>query len=192
MGLSRADASVAAPMKDWNVAVTVFPEGWRPAVRALRGLVRLEPSGHYNVLLGKVDDPIALLETLGKQAETEPVLLDTISRVAPALAVFDYETDEGFERQAMAAVSPWLARLKGKSFHVRVHRRGAGLSARGHVAEASLGKAVLDKLALAGAPGRIDFDDPDFVLAIDAIDSRAGLALWARDDLRRHRFLRPD
>lgn len=179
-------------MKDWNAVVTVYPEGRRPALRALRALCHAEPSAYYNVLLAAAEDPMALLETLEQRAETEPVLIDTISRVAPAAARFDYASDEDFERQAKAAGLAWLPRLSGKSFHVRVHRRGDGLTARGHVEEARLGQALLAMLAEAGTPGRIDFDDPDFVLAIDAIDGRAGLGLWSREDLRAHRFLRPD
>jgi len=30
------------------------------------------------------------------------------------------------------------------------------------------------------------------VIAIDTIDDRAGISLWAREDLARHRLLRPD
>jgi len=179
-------------MKDWNLVVTSHPQGWRPANRILRGLAQVEGSGHYNVMLARADDPLALLETLEARAETEPVLIDTISRIAPAQAVFDYESDEAFEREVLAAVTPWLGRLAGRSFHVRVNRRGDGLSARSHEEEARLGRALLDRLALDGSAGRIEFADPDFVLAIDAIDGRAGLGLWSREDLRRHRFLRPD
>jgi len=180
------------PVKDWNVVVTAYREGFRPALRALRGLGRAERSGHYNVLLATVDDPVALLDALERRAQSQPVLNDAISRVAPALACFQHETDEDFERQAIAAVTPWLPRLANKSFHVRIHRRGAGLSARSQAEEARLGQALLAMLAQAGSPGRIDFDDPDAILAIDAIDGRAGLGLWTREDLRRHPFLRPD
>lgn len=180
-------------MMDWNLVVTTFPQGWRPAMRALRGLASVQASGHYNVLLAKADDPLAMLETLERRAETEPVLIDTISRVAPALVSFDYETDEGLERQAVAAAKSWLAKLGGKSFHVRLHRRGSGPSESESVEEARLGEALLEELASTGTPGRIEFADPDFVLAIDAVDGRAGLGLWSRDDLRRHHlFLRPD
>ncbi len=179
-------------MKDWNFVVTTYPEGWKPAVRALRDLASLQPSGHYNVLLAHADDPMALLDAVERKAACAPVLIDTVSRIAPALVAFDYENDESFESQAIAAAVPWLSRLDGGSFHVRVHRRGGGLSATASAQERRLGKALLDKLRDAGASAKISFDDPDFILSIDAIDGRAGLGLWTRDDLRHHRFLRPD
>ena len=43
-----------------------------------------------------------------------------------------------------------------------------------------------------GRPGRINFDDPDHVIDIETVGSRAGLSLWARDDLRCYPFLRID
>ena len=179
-------------MKDWNLVITPYPHGWHPALRALRGVAEAAPSGHYNVLLAKVDDPVGLLDSLERRAESEPVLIDAISRIAPAVAGFDYETDDGFEQGALRVLDPLLARLAGKSFQVRVKRRGVGLAATGSEEEARLGKAILQQLAEAGAPGRIDFADPDYILAIDAVDGRAGLGLWSREDLRGHRFLRPD
>jgi hypothetical protein len=39
------------------------------------------------------------------------------------------------------------------------------------------------------APGRIGFDDPDFIIHIETIDRRAGMALWSRDDMQRYPFL---
>jgi tRNA(Ser,Leu) C12 N-acetylase TAN1 len=59
----------------------------------------------------------------------------------------------------------WLPRLAGRSFHVRFHRRGSRHALR----------------------------SPDVaVIVIDTIDDRAGVSLWTREDLARHRLLRPD
>ena len=182
----------ASAVNDWNVVVTAYPQGRRPALRALRRFGRASGSGHYNVLLATVDDPVALLDTLEGEAQTHAVLVDSISKVAPALACFDYAGDEEFERQSVAAALPWLPRLADKSFHVRVHPRGARLTAKGHEMEARLGAALLAAVAKSGASASIDFDDPDFVLTIDAVQGRAGVGLWTRQEMRRHRFLRPD
>ncbi len=179
-------------MKDWNLIVTVRAQGWRPAQRALRNLTPTQPSGHYNVLLAKADDPLALLEEVDRRADSEPVLIDTISRIAPARAVFDYEDIENFDRQAVAAATPWLAQLDGRSFHVRVHGRDVRLAGKDSKEEARIGEALLGLLHAAGADAMVAFDDPDFILAIDAVDGRAGVGLWSRRDMRRYRFLRPD
>ena len=43
-----------------------------------------------------------------------------------------------------------------------------------------------------GAPAKLSFVDPDAVVVVDTVDDRAGIALWTRDDLTKHRLLRPD
>jgi hypothetical protein len=179
-------------MKDWNVVVTAYRDGGRQALRTLRRLGRAEPSGHYNVFLASAPDPLGLLDELEVRAGSEPVLIDTISRIAPAQACFDYGDEADFERKTLEAVRPWFERLAGHSFHIRVHCRGSGLEADTQAEESRLGHMVLAELANIGAQGRIAFDDADLVLSIDAIAGRAGLGLWSRQDLRSHRFLRPD
>jgi tRNA(Ser,Leu) C12 N-acetylase TAN1 len=82
--------------------------------------------------------------------------------------------------------------LLGKSFHVRLHRRGFKGALSTPKEERFLDDALLAVLASAGAPGRIGFDDPDAVLQIEMIDRRAGVSLWERDDLRRYPFLSVD
>ena len=152
----------------------------------------MERSGHYNVFLMTAKDPVALLDELERRARSEPVLIDAISRIAPAEVSFDYVSAEDFEQKVIAATAPWLGRLADKSFHVRLHRRGKDLIGKTQAEEARLGQMLLAAIDKSGSKGRIDFDDPDFVLAIDAIDGRAGVGLWTREDLHSHRFLRPD
>jgi hypothetical protein len=178
-------------MKDWNVVVTAYREGGRHALRALRRLGRAETGGHYNVFVAKALDPLGLLEELEERAGAEPALIDTISRIAPAQTCFDYTDQADFERKTLEAVLPWLGRLAGRTFHVRLHRRGSALTET-QAEEARLGRMVLAELEKRGQQGRIAFDEADLVLTIDAVGPRAGLGLWSREDLHAHRFLRPD
>jgi|GEM_PF-159343 predicted phosphoribosyltransferase/tRNA(Ser,Leu) C12 N-acetylase TAN1 len=177
--------------RDWNVVVTAHRGGGRTARRILRRFGRVERSGHYNVFLLTAAEPSKVLDGLELRAGSEPVLMDVLSRVAPAQTGFDYQTTEDFERELMAAVAPWLDRLRDKSFHVRLHRRGKGLAADSQAEEARLGEHLLATLAKAGGRARIDFEDPDLILAIDAVDGRAGVGLWTREDLGAYRFLKP-
>lgn len=75
---------------------------------------------------------------------------------------------------------------------LRFHRRGPGDDLRTPEIERLFDDTLLDALIEAGTPGIVSFSDPDAVIAIETIDDRAGLALWSRDDLARHRLLRPD
>jgi tRNA(Ser,Leu) C12 N-acetylase TAN1 len=135
---------------------------------------------------------MALLESIERRTEEVPALYDANSRVAPAKATFHFDSAEEFKRKAAVIVLEWGAALAGRTFHVRLHRRGSGHDLHAHEVEQYLDDRLLEALAQAGEPGKISFSDPDTVIAIDTVDDHAGIALWTRADLARHRLVRPD
>ena len=177
---------------EWNVVVSIYQEGFQRVVRALRDLGAVERTKYYNVLVVAAEDPLVLLEQIERRIRADPALYDAISRVAPAVHCFNFFSAEEFEEKARAAVLEWLPQLGGRSFHVRLHRRGFKHDLSSTDAEQLLGDALLDALKQQGTPGSISFSDPDAVIAIDTVDDRAGLALWTREDLSRYKMLRPD
>jgi tRNA(Ser,Leu) C12 N-acetylase TAN1 len=179
-------------MKDWNLVINVYQDGYNRALRALRALGLVERSPYHNVLVMNVPDPMELLTAIERRTEEDPALYDAISRVAPAMRSFEFGSADEFREKAIAIMLEWLLRLAGRSFHVRMHRRGATHDLRPQDAERYFDDALLEAAKQAGAPARISFTDPDAVIAIDTVDDRAGLGLWTRDDLARHRLLRPD
>ena len=50
-------------MKDWNVVISVYQDGFRRALRALREFGPVERSPYHNVLVMRVEDPTALLDS---------------------------------------------------------------------------------------------------------------------------------
>lgn len=179
-------------MKDWNVVVSIYREGFTRARRSLEALGQVERSPYYNVLAMKVDDPHALLEAIERRTEESPALYDAIARVAPAHRNFEFQSAEELEGKARSIALEWLPRLAGRSLHVRFHRRGPRHALRSPDVERHLDDALLHALHEAGTPGKLSFSDPDAVIVIDTIDDRAGISLWTREDLARHRLLRPD
>ena len=179
-------------MKDWNVVVTVYQDGFRRAIRALEELGQVERSPYYNVLVMKVKDAVSFLEAIERKTEENPALYDAISRVAPAERNFGFQSAEEFKDNANSVLRGWAPRLGRRSFHVRFHRRGARLDLGTSDTERFLDDAALAATSEVGAPGRLSFADSDVVVAIDTVDDRAGVALWTRDDLARYRLLRPD
>ncbi len=179
-------------MKDWNAVVSIYQDGFRRALRALRQFGPVERSPYHNVLVMTVEDPMALLDAVERRTEESPALYDAISRIAPAVRSFEFHSFEEFQDKAKDVLTGWLPQLAGRSFHVRFHRRGPRHDLRTPDVERLLDDALLDALRQAGTPGTISFTDPDAVIAIDTIDDRAGVALWTREDLARHRLLRPD
>ncbi len=179
-------------MKDWNVVIRTYQDGFKRALRVLQELGLVERSPYHNVLVMRVDDSMATLEALERRAEEVPALYDAISRVSPAMQCFEFHSAQEFRDKARKVLIEWLPQLAGRSFHVRFHRRGPRDDLRTPEIERLLDDTLLDALIEAGTPGIVSFSDPDAVIAIETIDDRAGLALWSRDDLARHHLLRPD
>jgi len=179
-------------MKDWNAVINVYQEGFRLALRGLRSLGPVERSRYHNVLVMKSDDPIVLLAAIEKRTQENTALYDALSRVAPSMRCFDFQSAEEFVNGVKSVLSEWLPDLAGRSFHVRLRRRGDKHDLPTQDAERLFDDAILEATMKAGKPGKISFSDPDAVVAIDTIDGRAGLALWTREDLLRYHLLRPD
>jgi tRNA(Ser,Leu) C12 N-acetylase TAN1 len=180
-------------MQDWNVVVTVNDRFARYHVRrGLKRFGRIETTEFHNVLVMQVADVGAFLTALGGLMGEDMSLLNDISRLMPAQVTFDFLSREDFEKEAGAAILGWADRMAGKTFHIRLHRRGLKEQLRSLDEEKLLDTALLDRLAEQGHPGRIDFADPDFVIDIETVGNRAGLSLWAREDLKRYPFLRVD
>ena len=176
---------------DWNIVISIYQDGFRRARRALSELGAVEGTPYHNVLVMKVDDPMALLSAIEQLTEDNTALYDAISRVAPAQRGFAFDSADAFKEQARSILLEWSPQLGGRSIHVRLHRRGARHDLPTQDTERFLDDALLEATNLAGMPARISFADPDAVIAIDTVDDRAGIALWTREDLARHRLLRP-
>lgn len=179
-------------MKDWNVVVSVYQDGFRRALRDLQECGSVERSPYHNVLVMRVDDPEALLEAVERKTEANTALYDAISRVAPAMRTVDFHSVAEFKEKIISVLTEWLSCLTGSSLHVRLHRRGDRHELRTPDIERWFDEMLLDATAAAGVPCTISFTDPDVVIAIDTIDDRAGIGLWTREDFARHRLLRPD
>jgi adenylyl- and sulfurtransferase ThiI len=176
-------------MKDWNAVVTIYQDGFKRALRALKDFGPIE-STLYTTSLSRKS---AIRQRFSMQLkENQRAGAMTRFRGGAGHARFDFESEEGFEKEAKSIMLEWSPRLAGQSFHVRLHRRGGKHAVRTPEMERLFGDALLKAMAASGTPGSISFTDPDAVIAIDTIDDRAGLALWTREDLARHRLLRPD
>ena len=179
-------------MPDWTVVATSHEQGFDRARQLLSQFGRVFRTDYFNVLLLVPDDPEAFLERFAAMVENVPQVMDVLSRVVPAADGFTFESPEDFEAKARAIVLGWASRLHGKSFHVRMHRRGFKGRLPSQQEERFLDEALLARLQEVGEPGHIDFEDPDAVIDVETVDNRAGLSFWTRDDLKRYPFLKVD
>jgi tRNA(Ser,Leu) C12 N-acetylase TAN1 len=178
--------------RDWNVVISTRGEGYRAARAALREFGRMWPTEYFNVLVMKVADIAAFLEDFRSLAAVNPALIKDVGRIAPAAEVFDFATAPEFEQKLREIALRRIPALAGKSFHCRIHGRGLRPLTSARSQEQDLNRTLLDVLAAGGTPGRLDFADPDAVLAVETVGHRAGVSLWTREDLRKYPFLRTD
>lgn len=176
----------------WNVIVTLAEPTFREARALLSRWGRLHRTEFHNVLVMTVENPRAFLDEFAAAVEETPGILNAMSHVIPFERTFTFADAADFERQARDIVLGWAPRLVGRSFHVRLHRRGLkGVISTGPE-EKLLDDALLSALAAAGTPGRIAFDDPDAVVLIETVGAEAGVGLWEREELSRYPFLGAD
>lgn len=187
---SQAETESGAGMGEWNVVITVREQKYQTAWKHLQAFGQVQKTGYYNVVTLQVPDLKAFQDRLAQLCAEKSDILNVLSRVVPAQVVFSFQTAEEFDAKAREAVLRWLPDLAGKSFYVRLYRRGF----RGRIVspeeERSLDEALLSALEERGTPGRIDFEDPDLVIDVETVGNRAGLALWSRAELERYPFLR--
>lgn len=186
---TNMDPSIPAGRADWNVVVTLSEQGFRDAVHLLGKWGVVKRSGYYNVLRMKVEKIDAFLAEFAAAVIAAPGILNFISHVVPAEQTFDFATPEEFEERARSTALSWVAKLRGKTFHVRLHRRGFKGKLSTPREEQFLDHALLEVLK---GEGRISFADPDAVIHIETIDGRAGMSLWTREQVRQYPFLGAD
>lgn len=177
-------------MIDWNVVVSVNEHGFRKASDILGELGKIKRSEFLNVLLMQTEDIYNLLEILRTKFLEDQDNLSFLSRLIPVIVTFTFQTPVEFEKKSGTTVLTWVPELAGKSFHVRMHRRGFKGKLSSLKEEQHLDHILLEALNAAGTPGRITFDDPDAILAVETIANRAGLSLWTREQMARYPFIR--
>ena len=171
--------------------VAVLHEGgFREGIRVLGEFGRVERSRFYNVLQMKVPNVRELLQKMRQRLAEDPGAFAFLSRLLPVEMTFEFSTRTEFEEKAKESALAFLPELKGKSFHVRLHRRGSKGKLSSPEEERMLDELLLGELEKAGSPGRISFEDPDAVIAIETIENRAGFALWRREDFELYQFVR--
>jgi tRNA(Ser,Leu) C12 N-acetylase TAN1 len=140
----------------------------------------------------RVDDLRAFLEGFDALVAKDESLANSISRVVPVTHTFQFQSPEEFERKAWEIAREWVPALKGASFHVRMHRRGFKGRLSSQVEERFLDRFLLERLEEENSCGQIDFEDPDYIIAVESVGQQAGLSLWTREDLERFSLLRLD
>jgi len=179
-------------MHDWNAVITVHEGGFVPACRLLEPFGPVRKTEFFNTLVMRAPDPFRLMADLHGQLATNPAISSWISRFMPIRQRFSFQSVAEFELRSREAVAEWLPQLGNARFHLRMHRRGFKGKLSSADEERFLDEYLLMKLAEAGRPGKVVFDDPDAIIALETIGTQAGLSLFSRDELQRFSLLHFD
>jgi tRNA(Ser,Leu) C12 N-acetylase TAN1 len=139
-----------------------------------------------------VEDIKVFLEEIRQAIEKDASIIESISRIVPVTVSFLFQSPEQFESLVLQSVQTWLHELEGKSFHVRMHRRGFKGRLSSVKEEQFLDHFILENTLADGHPARISFENPDIIVAVETVGQRAGLSVWKIEDIERYPFLKLD
>jgi len=176
-------------MSNWNLIVTTTEGKYTQALGFLARFGIVKPTSYYNVVMMEVRDIPELMEFLAREWESQGGRLLLLQRVVPMSHTFNFRDHQVFGMRAVEIVSGWTDRLAGKTFHVRMHRRGFKDQLHSEEDERFLNTAIVDATTQFGTPAVVSFEDPDMVIAVETIGTQAGISLWLREDLQRYPFL---
>jgi hypothetical protein len=179
-------------MRDWNAVITVREGGFAPACRLLEPFGPVRKTEFFNILVMRAPDPLQLLADLQGQLAGDPAIGTWVSRFMPMQRRFAFQSVAEFELRSREVVLEWLPRLVNARFHLRMHRRGFKGKLSSAEEERFLDEFLLLRLAEAGTPGKVAFDDTDAIIALETIGPQAGLSLFSRDELQRFPLLHLD
>jgi tRNA(Ser,Leu) C12 N-acetylase TAN1 len=162
------------------------------ARRLLRRYGEVSATEYFNVLLLTVADVPKLLGDLENDTREDMTLLNVVSRIVPSQHSFEFQSPQEFEDKACRAVDDMIPRLKDRSFHVRMHRRGFKGRLSSHAEEQFLDRHILSRLEEAHSSGQVSFDDPDAIISLETVGQRGGLSCWSREERARYPFLNLD
>jgi len=175
---------------EFNLVVTLASEG-----RFRHLMEELEPHGEFRrteflgVILGRVEDLRAFLETVRRKRGEQLIAFQDLGRVIPLDGIFTFHAENFIER-AREAIRPYLEILADRHFYVRLERRGFKGRIVSPEAERALDAFIEEELAREGKSAQIDFEQPDAVVAVETVGDRCGVGLLTRETMERYDFVR--
>lgn len=177
-------------MQEWNLVISVHEHGFKKAFDVFGDFGEVKRTEFFNVLLARADNVQEMLDALRTRMLERPDSLSFLARLIPVAHAFIFNSVEEFEDKAKTIVLQWLSRLADRRFFVRIHRRGFKGRFSSPEAERFLDTLLLEELEKSGASGKIDFEHPEAVIAVETIGHWAGLSFWTAEELEQYPFIR--
>ena len=173
----------------WNVLATAKNRQQRGLARRLKRFGDFTWSPYPGLLVGRVEDHEAFFAQLIRCEEAEPKFLRPVARIIPIAHTLRFTADNLLV-QLKEVVLTWAPHIDSRTFHVRCERRGHAGEIHGHDLERTLDETLIGYLRAQGYQPRLDFKDPEIVIAIELIDDVCGLGLITKALRTRFPFVR--
>ena len=176
-------------MKEWNILATAFWGRGKDALRLLTPHGEFKGSGFKDVLQGHVEDVNLFLEKLESMRQENPDRMNSLSQILPLGRTFNFDLPD-FMDKLKETVLPYVEKVEGKKFYVRVKRRGHKGEMSSLEIEKEISGFIFEKLEEVGKQAQVSFSDPDVVIIIETIANRAAVALITREMRKKYPLIK--
>lgn len=177
------------PMATWNVLVTAKNLEQRHLARRLKRFGDFRWAPYLGLLIGRVEDHEAFLDQLRRCEEEKPGFLFPLARLIPIDRTFVFTTDT-LTPLLKEEVPGCADRIGSGSFYVRVERRGHKDEIHSRPIEQEFAAALVDELHRQGKMPRVDFKDPDVIVAVEIVGNECGIGVIPRSLRVRYPFIK--
>ncbi len=179
-----------APLPEgWNVLATAKDHEQHRLAKRLCRFGDFRWTAYRGLLAGRVEDHEAFFAQLMRCEDAEPGFLDPVARILPITHTFAFRP-ETLLTQLQDTIRPWAGQIDGHPFHVRCERRGHAGMLHSQAVERTLHERLREWLTAQGHHPVITFRDPEFVIAVELIDTACGIAMLSKSLWTRFPFVR--
>ncbi|MGQ0694482.1 MAG: THUMP domain-containing protein [Nitrospiraceae bacterium] len=187
--MARESRSNQQVVMGWNVLATAKNHEQGHLARLFKRFGDFGWAPYLGVLLGRVEDHQAFFEQLRRGEESAPGFLRPLARLVPLDRTFLFTTDTLIPLLKEELVGH-IDQIGSGSFHVRLERRGHKGVIHSQQIEQELARIVADVQAQRGHFHRVDFKDPDVIIAIEIVGNECGVGLITRQLRERYPFVK--
>lgn len=176
-------------MTPWNVLATARNHEHGRLARRLKRFGDFRWAPYLGVLIGRVEDHEAFFEQLRRAGEVKPGFLFPLARLVPLDRTFVFATDTLIPL-LKAELLTSADQIGSGSFYIRIERRGHKGEIHGREIEQELAHALIASLEQSGCTPRVDFHDPDVIIAIEIIGDECGVGFITKSLRARYPFVK--
>jgi tRNA(Ser,Leu) C12 N-acetylase TAN1 len=136
-----------------------------------------------------VEEVPRFLEGIRHAGEEHAEWWQYLLRVLPVERTFSF-TPQTFAERVREAVTPFVQRMAGGTFHVRLERRGHKGTILGPAVVQRVGEYVMDLATRQGKTLHVSFQDSDYIVVVETMGNRCGVALVTRELHTRYPFVK--